>query len=191
MATVRLYVALAVLLMATCFHTTEGGWLRRRRRRGSSCNRVNCQWSSWSSWSTCTYCSKYKMQERTRRQIRSSLCGGSSCSGYKTDIRVCTDSSYRHCSASSVARNVPAFDIGKLPRRPNRDNHERYIHERYIHERYIHERYIHERYIHERYIHERYIHERYIHERYIHERYIHERYIHERYIHERYIHETQ
>lgn len=56
MATVRLYVALAVLLMATCFHTTEGGWLRRRRRRGSSCNRVNCQWSSWSSWSTCTYC---------------------------------------------------------------------------------------------------------------------------------------
>ena len=52
MAAVRLYVTLALLLLATCFHSSEGWW-RRRRRRG--CSRVNCQWSAWSSWGSCNY----------------------------------------------------------------------------------------------------------------------------------------
>ena len=52
MAAVRLYVTLAVLLFATCFHTSEGWWRRRRR---SSCSRVNCRWLSWSSWRSCNY----------------------------------------------------------------------------------------------------------------------------------------
>ncbi|KAK2174173.1 hypothetical protein NP493_820g01014 [Ridgeia piscesae] len=56
MAAVRLYVTLAVLLFATCFHTSEGWWRRRRR---SSCSRVNCRWLSWSSWRSCNYYCSY------------------------------------------------------------------------------------------------------------------------------------
>ncbi|KAI0209258.1 hypothetical protein LSAT2_006072 [Lamellibrachia satsuma] len=131
MAAVRLYVTLALLLLATCFHSSEGGWWRRRRRRG--CSRVNCQWSAWSSWGSCNhYCSKYNMQRRTRRVIRSASCGGSSCSGPAKQIRICSCRSYRDCmtfpekavgnSPYSFPCSVRDIHIGKSQRREIRTN---------------------------------------------------------------------
>ena len=43
-------MTLTLLLLATCFHSSEGGWWRR-----SSCSKVNCKWSAWSSWGSCNY----------------------------------------------------------------------------------------------------------------------------------------
>ncbi|KAK2145454.1 hypothetical protein NP493_3942g00000 [Ridgeia piscesae] len=49
MAAVRLYVTLAVLLFATCLHTSEG-WFSPAYR---PCYQVHCRWLSWSSWGSC------------------------------------------------------------------------------------------------------------------------------------------
>ncbi|KAK2177500.1 hypothetical protein NP493_595g01045 [Ridgeia piscesae] len=104
MAAVRLYVTLAVVLLATCFHTGHAFWWSR-----SSCSRVHCRWLSWSSWGSCSYyCSKYNMQKRTRSHTSRS-CGGRSCSGPSKQIRICS-CGYGQCMTfpESAVRSIPS-----------------------------------------------------------------------------------
>ncbi|XP_078673839.1 uncharacterized protein LOC144912443 isoform X1 [Branchiostoma floridae x Branchiostoma belcheri] len=86
---------LVVLLLGLMLWPDGSNSWRRRRRR--SCTAVNCRWGSWSSWSSCSRsCGPSGTQSRTRSIAVNAQCGGSGCSGSRTETRVCNRICYNN-----------------------------------------------------------------------------------------------